>query len=44
MRLSLWLFMEEQQKYVRTKKDISPKNPDNSFLVLYGSGRKTDSD
>lgn len=40
MRFSDWLFLEQQQKYVRTRKDISPKNPDNSFLVLYGADKE----
>jgi hypothetical protein len=40
MEFSHWLFLEEQQKYVRTRKDISPKNPDNSFLVLYGADKE----
>jgi hypothetical protein len=40
MDFSIWLFTEEQQKYVRTRKDISPKNPANSFLVLYGADKE----
>jgi hypothetical protein len=40
MNFSLWLFSEEQQKRVRTRKDISPKNPANSFLVLYGTDKE----
>jgi len=40
MNFSLWLFAESAQKYVRTRKDISPKNPDNSFLVLYGADKE----
>jgi N-terminal domain of anti-restriction factor ArdC len=40
MEFSHWLFLEEQQKYVRTRKDISPKNPANSFLVLYGADKE----
>lgn len=40
MNFSIWLFTEEQQKYVRTRKDISPKNPANSFLVLYGADKE----
>lgn len=40
MDFSIWLFTEEQQKYVRTRRDISPKNPANSFLVLYGADKE----
>lgn len=40
MRFSDWLFLEQQQRYVRTRRDISPKNPDNSFLVLYGANKE----
>lgn len=37
MRFSIWLFAEQAQKYVRSRKETSPKNPDNTFLVLYGA-------
>ena len=40
MQFSQWLFLEQQQKYVRTRKDVSPKNPDNTFLVLYGADKE----
>lgn len=36
MNFSLWLFLESVQKYIRSRKEVSPKNPDNTFLVLYG--------
>jgi hypothetical protein len=31
------MFLESVQKYVRSRRETSPKNPDNSFLVLYGA-------
>lgn len=37
MNFSFWLFVESAQKYVRSRKETSPKNPDNTFLVLYGA-------
>jgi len=37
MNFSFWLFVENAQKYVRSRRETSPKNPDNSFLVLYGA-------
>ena len=37
MNFSAWLFLESVQKYVRSRKETSPKNPDNTFLVLYGA-------
>jgi len=37
MNFSFWLFLENAQKYVRSRRETSPKNPDNSFLVLYGA-------
>jgi predicted metal-dependent hydrolase len=37
MNFSFWLFLENSQKYVRSRRETSPKNPDNSFLVLYGA-------
>ena len=40
MKFSIWLFTEEQKKYVRTRKDVSPKNHENSFLVLYGADKE----
>lgn len=40
MKFSYWLFLEEQQKSIRSRKDVSPKNPDNTFLVLYGADKE----
>lgn len=37
MDFKLWLFLEGVQKYIRSRKEISPKNPANTFLVLYGA-------
>lgn len=37
MNFSHWLFLETAQKYIRSRREVSPKNPDNSFLVLYGA-------
>jgi len=37
MNFSFWLFVENSQKYVRSRREVSPKNPDNIFLVLYGT-------
>ena len=37
MNFSFWLFLESVQKYVRSRRETSPKNPDNTFLVLYGA-------
>ena len=37
MNFSFWLFLESAQKYVRSRRETSPKNPSNSFLVLYGA-------
>lgn len=37
MNFALWLFLEGVQKYIRSRKETSPKNPDNTFLVLYGA-------
>lgn len=39
MQFSHWLFLEQQQKYIRSRRDTSPKNPENSFLVLYGADK-----
>jgi hypothetical protein len=36
MNFSLWLFIESAQKYIRSRREVSPKNPDNTFIVLYG--------
>lgn len=33
----MWIFLENSQKYIRSRKDTSPKNPNNTFLVLYGA-------
>lgn len=40
MDFSFWLFLESVQKYIRTRKEVSPKNPDNTFLVLYGADQE----
>lgn len=37
MRFSTWIFLESTQKYIRSRKETSPKNPSNSFIVLYGA-------
>jgi len=37
MEFSAWLFLEEAQKYIRSRKETSPKNPAYTFLVLYGA-------
>jgi len=37
MNFSFWLFLENAQRYIRSRRETSPKNPDNSFLVLYGA-------
>lgn len=37
MNFATWLFFEQVQKYIRTRKEVSPKNPENTFLVLYGA-------
>ncbi len=37
MEFATWLFIETAQKYIRSRKETSPKNPDNTFLVLYGA-------
>lgn len=37
MNFSFWLFLESAQKYVRSRRESSPKNPANTFLVLYGA-------
>lgn len=37
MNFSFWLFLENAQRYIRTRKEVSPKNPANTFLVLYGA-------
>lgn len=37
MNFSTWLFLENAQKYIRSRKETSPKNPANTFLVLYGA-------
>jgi len=38
MRFSTWLFAEEQQNTaIRSRKDPNPKDPNKSFLVLYGN-------
>lgn len=37
MNFSFWLFLESAQKYVRSRREVSPKNPANAFLVLYGA-------
>ena len=37
MEFRLWLFLESAQKYIRSRKETSPKNPENTFLVLYGA-------
>jgi hypothetical protein len=40
MNFTLWLFLESSQKYIRSRKETSPKNPDNTFLVLYGTDKE----
>lgn len=40
MNFSHWLFIETVQKYIRSRKETSPKNPDNTFLVLYGADQE----
>ena len=38
MKFSTWLFAEEQQNTaIRSRKDPNPKDPNKSFLVLYGN-------
>jgi hypothetical protein len=38
MIFSMWLFTEEQQNpAIRSRKDPNPKDPNKSFLVLYGN-------
>jgi len=37
MDFIIWLFLESVQKYIRSRKETSPKNPANTFLVLYGA-------
>jgi len=37
MDFKFWLFLESVQKYIRSRKEVSPKNPNNTFLVLYGA-------
>lgn len=37
INFSTWLFLEAAQRYIRSRREISPKNPDNTFLVLYGA-------
>lgn len=37
MNFSFWFFIESAQKYVRSRRESSPKNPANTFLVLYGA-------
>jgi hypothetical protein len=37
INFSTWLFFEAVQKYIRSRRETSPKNPDNTFLVLYGA-------
>lgn len=39
MNFSTWLFLESVQKYIRSRKETSPKNPANTFLVLYGADK-----
>lgn len=39
MNFAYWLFLESVQKYIRSRKETSPKNPDNTFLVLYGADK-----
>jgi len=40
MNFKTWLFLETVQKYIRSRKEVSPKNPDTSFLVLYGADKE----
>lgn len=40
MNFSTWLFLESVQKYIRSRKEVSPKNPSNTFLVLYGGDKE----
>lgn len=38
MKFSTWLFIEEQQApSIRSRKDPNPKDPNKSFIVLYGN-------
>lgn len=39
MQFSTWLFLESAQSYIRSRKETSPKNPANTFLVLYGADK-----
>lgn len=39
MNFALWLFLESVQRYIRSRKETSPKNPANTFLVLYGGDK-----
>jgi hypothetical protein len=45
MRFATWLFAEEQQNAsIRSRKDPNPKDPNKSFLVLYGNTAPVASD
>jgi hypothetical protein len=37
MNFSFWFFLESARKYIRSRREASPKNPENTFIVLYGS-------
>jgi hypothetical protein len=37
MQFRHWLFLNEQETLIRTRKDPNPKDPNKSFLVLYGN-------
>lgn len=39
MDFAFWLFLESAQAYIRSRKETSPKNPANTFLVLYGADK-----